>query len=141
AASCVGRERIYDYFSRTTGTPVSILRLNYACELRYGVLVDLARQILAGEPIDLSMAAVNVIWQGDANAIALQSLAHAASPPFVVNIAGLQTLSVRGLCDRLGVLLGKPPHFTGAEGTDALLSNSHLSQRLFGPPRISTDQL
>src|SRR5206468_1405373 len=104
AASCVGRERMYDYFSRTNGTPVSILRLNYACELRYGVLVDLGRQILAGEPIDLSMAAVNVIWQGDANAIALQSLAHAASPPLVVNIAGPETLSVRRLCQQLGDL-------------------------------------
>src|SRR5207244_708721 len=114
AASCVGRERMYDYFSRANGTPVAILRLNYACELRYGVLVDLARQILAGEPIDLSMAAVNVIWQGDANAMALQSLAHAASPPFVVNIAGPETLAVHRLSQQLGELLGKSPTFTGA---------------------------
>jgi nucleoside-diphosphate-sugar epimerase len=141
AASCVGRERMYDYFSRTAGIPISILRLNYACELRYGVLVDLARQILAGESIDVSMPAVNVIWQGDANAIALQSLAHAASPPFVLNIAGNETLRVRDLATQLGTLLGNQPTFTGAEGPDALLSNSQLSQRLFGPPRISTDQL
>src|SRR5262245_30208136 len=141
AASCVGRERIYDYFSRTAGTPTSILRLNYACELRYGVLIDLGRQILAGEPIDLSMPAVNVIWQGDANAIALQSLAQASSPPFVVNIAGSETLRIRDICNQLGQLLGKQPIYTGVEGSDALLSNSHLSQRLFGPPRIATDQL
>src|SRR5439155_9083710 len=140
AASCVGRERIYDYFSRSAGTPVSLLRLNYACELRYGVLVDLGRQILAAEPIDLSMGAVNVIWQGDANAIALQSLAHAASPPFVVNIAGPQ-LSVRSICEQLGELLNKPPIFTGFEGADALLSNGQLGHRLFGSPSVSIEQL
>src|SRR5262245_53180960 len=141
AASCVGRERIYDYFSRTAGTPVSILRLNYACELRYGVLVDLGRQILAGEPIDLSMAAVNVIWQGDANAIALQSLAHAASPSFVLNIAGSETFRVRDLCNQLGELLGNKPTCTAAEGPDALRSDSQLAQRLCGPPRGNVDQL
>jgi nucleoside-diphosphate-sugar epimerase len=141
AASCVGRERLYDYFSRTSGTRVSILRLNYACELRYGVLVDLARQILAGEPIDLTMGAVNVIWQGDANAMTLQSLGHAASPPFVVNVAGPATLSVRHTCEQLGKLLGMPPVFTGSEGPDALLSNGQLGHRLFGYPRVSIPQL
>lgn len=141
AASCVGRERMYDYFSRTAGTPVSILRLNYACELRYGVLVDLARQILAGEPIDLAMGFVNVIWQGDANAMALQSLAHAASPPFVVNIAGPETLSVRSVCQQLGELLGHAPIFVGQESDEALLSNGQLGIRLFGAPRVPIDQL
>src|SRR5207302_222141 len=102
AASCVGRERLYEYFSRTNGTPISIIRLNYACELRYGVLVDLARQIVAGEPIDLTTAAVNVIWQGDTNAMTLQSLTHASSPPFVINVAGAETLSVRDLAEQLG---------------------------------------
>jgi nucleoside-diphosphate-sugar epimerase len=141
AASCVGRERMYDYFSRSAGTRVSILRLNYACELRYGVLVDLARQILAGEPIDLTMGAVNVLWQGDANALTLQSLAYAASPPFVVNIAGPETLSVRRTCEELGELLGKPPVFTSTEGPDALLSSGQLGHRLFGYPRVSIQQL
>jgi nucleoside-diphosphate-sugar epimerase len=140
AASCLGRERLYDYFSRTAGTRVSILRLNYACELRYGVLVDLARQILAGEPIDLTMGAVNVIWQGDANAMTLQALAHAASPPFVVNIAGPE-LSVRRICEQLGELLGRPPVFAGTEGPDALLSNGQLGTRLYGDPQVPTDQL
>jgi nucleoside-diphosphate-sugar epimerase len=141
AASCVGRERLYDYFSRSAGTRVSIVRLNYACELRYGVLVDLARQILAGEPIDLTMGAVNVIWQGDANAMTLQSLGHAASPPFVMNIAGPETLSVRRICNSLGELLGKPPLFTGSEGPEALLSNGQLGHRLCGSPRVSIPQL
>ena len=141
AASCVGRERLYDYFSRQAGTRVSILRLNYACELRYGVLVDLARQIQAGEPIDLSMGAVNVIWQGDANAMTLQSLGHAASPPFAVNVAGPEILSVRRTCEQLGALLGKQPVFAGSEGPDALLSNGQLGHRLFGYPRVPIQQL
>ena len=141
AASCVGRERLYDYFSRANGTRLSIVRLNYACELRYGVLVDLARQILAGEPIDLTMGAANVIWQGDANAMTLQSLAHAASPPFVVNVAGPETLSVRRTCEQLGELLGKPPVFSSCEGPDALLSNGQLGQRLFGYPTVPIPQL
>jgi len=141
AASCVGRERLYDYFSRSAGTKLSIVRLNYACELRYGVLVDLARQILAGEPIDLSMGAVNVIWQGDANAMTLQSLGHVASPPFLVNVAGPETLSVRRTCEQLGELLGKPPVFAGCEGPDALLSSGQLGHRLFGYPRVPIQQL
>jgi nucleoside-diphosphate-sugar epimerase len=141
AASCVGRERLYDYFSRSAGTKISILRLNYACELRYGVLVDLARQILAGEPIDLSMGAVNVIWQGDANAMTLHSLAHASSPPFALNIAGPETLSVRRICEYLGQLLGAAPTFTGIESAEALLSNGQLGHRLFGYPRVPIQQL
>jgi nucleoside-diphosphate-sugar epimerase len=141
AASCLGRERIYDYFSRSAGTRVSILRLNYACELRYGVLVDLARQVLAGEPIDLTMGYVNVIWQGDANAMALQSLAHAASPPFVVNIAGPEMLSIRRICEQLGELLGRTPLFAGHEDNKALLSNGHLGLQLFGRPRVTIEQL
>ena len=141
AASCVGRERLYDYFSRQQGTRLSIVRLNYACELRYGVLVDLARQILADQPIDLSMPAVNVIWQGDANAMALQSLAHAASPPFIVNVAGPETLSVRRVCEHLAELLETRVTFTGSEGTEALLSNGGLGHQLFGYPRVTIREL
>ena len=141
AASCVGRERLYDYFSRTAGTRLSIVRLNYACELRYGVLVDLARQVLAGEPIDVSMGAVNVIWQGDANAMTLQSLAHAASPPFVINVAGPETLSVRRIAEHFGQLLDREPQFTGSEGNEALLSNGQLGHQMFGYPRVSIGQL
>jgi nucleoside-diphosphate-sugar epimerase len=141
AASCVGRERLYDYFSRAHGTRMSIVRLNYACELRYGVLVDLARQILAGEAIDLTMGAVNVIWQGDANAMTLEALAQAASPPMVVNVAGPETVSVRRVCEQLGELLGKSPVFTGTEGEKALLSNGQLGHKLFGYPRVPIQQL
>jgi nucleoside-diphosphate-sugar epimerase len=141
AASCVGRERLYDYFSRAAGTRLSIVRLNYACELRYGVLVDIARQVLSGEPIDLSMGAVNVIWQGDANAMTLQSLAHAASPPFVINVAGPETLSVRRIAEHFGKLLGREPQFEGLEGTEALLSNGQLGHQMFGYPRVSIRQL
>ena len=141
AASCVGRERLYDYFSRANGTRLAIVRLNYACELRYGVLVDLARQILAGEPIDLTMGAVNVIWQGDANAMTLQALGYAASPPFAVNVAGPETLSVRRICEHLGNLLGNKPVFSGSEGPDALLSNGQLGHQLFGYPTVPISQL
>jgi len=144
AASCVGRERLYDYFSCRQGTRLAIVRLNYACELRYGVLVDLARQVLSGEPIDLSMGAVNVIWQGDANAMTLQALARAASPPFVINVAGPETLSVRRICEHFGQLLGKEPQFAGSEGSEgseALLSNGQLGHQLFGYPRVSIRQL
>lgn len=141
AASCVGRERLYDYFSRKQGTKISIIRLNYACELRYGVLVDLARQILAGEPIDLTMGAVNVIWQGDANAMALASFARARTPPFVVNVAGPETLSVRRVCEQLGQRLGRAPRFEGVEGTDALLSNGQFGHQLFGYPRVPVQRL
>jgi nucleoside-diphosphate-sugar epimerase len=141
AASCVGRERLYDYFSRANGTKLAIVRLNYACELRYGVLVDLARQILAGEPIDLTMGAVNVMWQGDANAMTLQALGHAASPPFAVNVAGPETLSVRQTCEHLGALLGNAPVFSACEGPDALLSNGQLGHQLFGYPQVPIHQL
>jgi nucleoside-diphosphate-sugar epimerase len=117
------------------------VRLNYACELRYGVLVDLARQILRGGAIDVTMGAVNVIWQGDANAMTLQTLARADSPPFVVNVAGPETLSVRRVATYLGELLGKPVTFRGEEGTEALLSNGQLGHELFGYPRVAIRQL
>jgi nucleoside-diphosphate-sugar epimerase len=141
AASCVGRERLYDYFSRSFGTKIAIARLNYASELRYGVLVDLARQVQAGQPIDLSMPAVNVIWQGDANAMILQALGQATSPPFVVNIAGPETLSVRRLAEWFAAEFGTTAKFVNEGASDALLSNGQLGHRLFGYPRVSIQQL
>jgi nucleoside-diphosphate-sugar epimerase len=141
AMSCVGRERIFEHFSRTTQTPMSLIRLNYATEMRYGVLVDLAQKVWANQPIDVSMGNMNVIWQGDANAMALASLAHASAPPFVLNVAGPELLSVRRVCEQLGRRLGRTPAFVGQESPDGLLSNGQLGHRLFGYPRVSISQL
>jgi nucleoside-diphosphate-sugar epimerase len=141
AMSCLGRERLFEHFSRANGTRCALVRLNYAAELRYGVLADLARRVWAGEPVDLAMGHVNVVWQGDANAAALAAFGHAASPPFVVNVAGPETLAVRAVCERFGALFGKPPRFAGAEAADALLSNGQPGHRLFGYPRVPVDRL
>jgi nucleoside-diphosphate-sugar epimerase len=141
AMSCLGRERIYEHFSRTLGIPMAILRLNYAVEMRYGVLVDLARRVQAGVPIDLRMGQLNAIWQADANAAALSAFGHTASPPLVVNIAGPELLSVRRLAEQLGALLGRPVAFQGGESPDSLLSNGQLGHRLFGYPRVGIAQL
>jgi len=141
AMSCIGRERIYEHFSREHGIPMTILRLNYANEMRYGVLVDLAQRVWAGQPVDLSMGYFNAIWQGDANAAALAALGVASSPPRVVNVAGRAILSVRQVAEQLGRLLDRPVQFTGIANADALLSNAELSKQLFGPPRISEDQM
>ena len=125
AYSCLARERIFSAASARHRSPVAIVRLNYAHDLRYGVLTDLAARISRGEAIDLRMSAVNVIWQGDANALALASLAHAATPePYVVNVAGPAVLRTRTIAERLGARLGVAPVFTGEEAADALLSNS-----------------
>lgn len=141
AMSCLGRERMFEHFSRVHNTRCALIRLNYATELRYGVLVDLARRIWAGEPVDLAMGHFNAIWQADANAMTLAAFSHAASPPFVLNVAGPETLSVRAVCERFAALMGKPPQFTGHEADDALLSNGQLGHRLFGYPRVPADQL
>lgn len=141
AASALGRERIYEHFSRHAGIPMAILRLNYANELRYGVLVDVARKVQADEPIELAAGHVNAIWQADANAMALASFKHVASPPLVLNVAGPETLSVRRIAQQFGQLLGKPVTLSGEEAETALLSNSQLSHRLFGYPRASAGQM
>ncbi len=141
ALSCVGRERIYEHFSRTLSLPVALLRLNYANELRYGVLADLARKVATGQPMDLAMGHFNALWQGDANAMALCAFDQAASPPFVVNLAGPETLSVRRVCEEFGRLLEREPVFQGVEGSDALLSNGQLGHGLFGYPRVTARQM
>jgi hypothetical protein len=141
AMSCLGRERIFEHFSRTLGIPMALIRLNYATELRYGVMVDLAQRIQAGQPIDLGMGSFNAIWQGDANAMTLRAFDHLSSPPFVVNVAGPELLSVRRISEQLGRLLGKPVTFRGTEAADALLSNGQLGHRLFGYPRVSALQM
>jgi len=141
AMSCLGRERVFEYFSRSFGTRVAIVRLNYATDLRYGVLVDLARQVFAGEPIDLTMGHFNTIWQGDANAMALRAFERAASPPWILNVTGPEVLSVREVCERFGRRMGRPVRFTGSEAQTALLNNARRGLELFGPLRVSTDRL
>lgn len=139
--SVLGRERLFEFFSRRFDIPVALLRLNYAVELRYGVLVDVAQRVRAGKPIDLSMGHLNAIWQGDANAMALQAFACATSPPHVMNIAGPELLSVRRLAEQFGSLLGQRVVFIGQESADAVLSNAQPSHRLFGYPRVSVGQM
>ena len=136
AASCVGRERIFEHFATTRATRVAIVRLNYAIDLRYGVLTDLATKILAGTPIPLAMGHVNVIWQGDANRAALELLPRAAAPPLVVNVTGSETLSVQRLATTLGRRLGRAPIFQGSERPDALLSDTARMRGLLGDPSM-----
>jgi nucleoside-diphosphate-sugar epimerase len=141
AMSCLGRERMFEHFSHSASTPVVLLRLNYAVEMRYGVLVDLASRILADEPIDVAMGYVNVIWQGDANAMALAALDHATSPAAIVNIAGEEELSVRGLAAQLGSRLARTASIVGCEAPDALLSNGVTGRAWLGAPRVSIERM
>ena len=117
------------------------MRLNYAQDLRYGILQELAQRVRDEQPIDLTMGHFNAIWQGDANAAALTSLSLAATPPLVFNLAGPETLSVRQVCLEFARLLGRVPRFLGNEAPDALLSNSQLAMRLFGYPRVPVQQM
>jgi nucleoside-diphosphate-sugar epimerase len=141
AMSCLGRERIFEHFSRTLGTRVALVRLNYACDLRYGVLVDLARKVLTGTPVDLGMGWFNTLWQGDANAMTLRCFDHVASPPLALNLTGPEVLNVRETSEKLGRLLGRQPVFVGTEAPTALLSNARRAFSLFGQPRVNADQL
>ncbi len=141
AMSCVGRERVFEYFSRLQHTPMAIIRLNYASDLRYGVLVDLAQKVWAGQPIDLTMGYLNTLWQGDVNAQVLRTFAHVQFPPLVLNVTGADLVKVRAVSEEFGRRMHKPVAFTGAEAPQALVSNVARAQRLFGPPRVSTAQL
>jgi nucleoside-diphosphate-sugar epimerase len=141
AMSCLGRERMFDYFGRTLDVPVALIRLNYANELRYGVLTDVAQKVLAGQAVDVTMGYFNAIWQGDSNAMVLRALEHTASPPRAINVAGPDTLSVRQVAERFGDLLDKPVTFTGSEAPDALLSNGRLGYELLGRPRVTPEQM
>jgi nucleoside-diphosphate-sugar epimerase len=141
AASCVGRERVFEHFSASRGTRVSLVRLNYAIDLRYGVLTDLAVKIQTGEPITLAMGSVNVIWQRDANCVALELLARAASPPYVLNVTGTASLSVRDLAVALGERLERTPVFKGRESADALLSDASQMRAGFGEPEMDLETM
>jgi hypothetical protein len=117
------------------------MRLNYAVEMRYGVLVDVARKVYSGEPVDVSMGAANVIWQGDANAQALTLLTHCATPPFICNITGPETVSIRRVAEQFAELFGVEVQITGNEAPTALLSNAAQAQQLFGYPTVSLQQM
>jgi nucleoside-diphosphate-sugar epimerase len=141
AMSCLGRERLFEYFSRALEIPTAIIRLNYAGELRYGVLVDLAQRVFAGEPIDLGMGHFNTLWQADANAMALCAFDHVAVPPCVLNVTGPEQLSTRSVAEQFGRLMNRPVRFVGTESETALLSDARRGLALLGAPRVSAPQM
>jgi nucleoside-diphosphate-sugar epimerase len=141
AQSVLARERVFEYFSQKNGTRVALLRLNYAIDLRYGVLLDIGQKVFAREPVSLWMGAVNVIWQGDANSVVLRSLAVTTSPPFVLNVTGPEILRVRDIAEKFGRLLGIEPIFEGTEGETALLNDASLCHSLMGPLQVSVDEM
>ena len=141
AQSCLGRERVFEYYSRLYGLACLFFRLNYAVDLRYGVVMDIARKVYAGTPVDLAVPAFNAIWQRDANSYALRSLEHCASPPRVLNVTGAETLLVRDTANWFAERFGRACSFTGSEGACALLSNSSACRGLLGPPEVSAATL
>jgi nucleoside-diphosphate-sugar epimerase len=141
ALSCLGRERIFEYFSRTYQIEMAILRLNYAVELRYGVLLDIAQKVFSERIISLQMGHLNAIWQRDAAVMSLQALSYASTPPFVINIAGPDTLSVRWIAEQFADRFNKQPRFEDAESGDALLSNARKAFELLGKPQTGIGQM
>ncbi|HIY75332.1 MAG TPA: NAD(P)-dependent oxidoreductase [Candidatus Sphingobacterium stercorigallinarum] len=137
AQSCLGRERIFQYFSKKNGTPTLIYRLNYAVDFRYGVLMEIGKAVWEGRPVDLRSQNVNVIWQGDANEMAIRSLLHCTSPAKVLNITGPETLSTRWIAEQFARLFGKTALFENHAAPSALLNNASASHRLFGYPRVT----
>jgi nucleoside-diphosphate-sugar epimerase len=141
ANSCVGRERMFEHFSRRDRTPGRLIRLSYAIDMRYGVLHDVARKVHARQPIDLATGHVNVIWQGDANSQALRALVHCTTPTSALNVSGADVTSIRAVAVALGERLGVAPSFTGAPAPTAWLVDTRAAQRLFGPPEVGLDTL
>jgi hypothetical protein len=141
AQSCIGRERMFEYFSRKFSTPGCLFRLNYAIDMRYGVLHDIATKVLRGAPIDVSIGHVNFIWQGDAASQALRSLAHCQVPTAPINVSGHEILAVRDLAERFGERLGCAPVLVGKEGTTAWLTDTTQAVELFGEPIVDTETL
>lgn len=141
AMSCLGRERVLQAAAQRDATPMAMIRLNYAVEMRYGVLVDLAQTIMAGEPVDLSTGHVNVVWQGYANEVTLRALHHAAVPPFILNLTGPETLAIRQVARDMAIALDRPVTFTGDEAATSLLSNARRCHGLFGYPDVTVPEL
>lgn len=141
AQSCLGRERVFEYFAHQNGTPMTIYRLNYAIDMRYGVLLELAKSVHEGRAVNLTMGHANIIWQGDANEMALRCLTQCSNPPSIVNVTGPETLSIRRASEELAVRMGKTVQFEGQESDMALLSNASKSHQLFGYPRVSLLQM
>ena len=141
AQSCLGRERIFEYLSGRYGLRCLFFRLNYAVDLRYGVLPDIVRNVHAGEPLSLAVPAFNIIWQRDANSYALRSLGYCKTPPRILNVTGKETITVRAAAQHFSQRFGRTPLFEGDEGKAALLSDASESHRLMGPPEVSGAQL
>ena len=141
AISALGRERMFEYAAHAYGTPVTILRLNYAIDLRYGVLLDVGTKVFERKPLDLSMGHANVIWQGDANSVCLRSFALCSSPPLVLNLTGPETMSIRWAAKRFGERFGVEPLLEGREADTALLNNASRCHRIFGYPAVTLEQM
>ncbi len=141
AQSCLGRERVFEYFAKTHGLRCLLFRLNYAVDLRYGVLVDIARKVHAGEPVDLTVPAFNAIWQRDANSYALRALGHCGTPPRILNITGLETVAVRAAAEFFAARFHRTCRFHGDPGPVALLSDVSAAAALMGPPEVNTARL
>jgi nucleoside-diphosphate-sugar epimerase len=141
ANASIARERIFEYHSRTSGVRVCLIRLNYAVEMRYGVLVDIARKVHDRVPVDVSMGYLNCIWQGDANDMIVRALDLAESPARPLNLTGAETLSVRDLAERFAGLMGVPVEIVGREAPTALLSDSSRAHELLGAPVVPIDRV
>lgn len=139
--SCLGRERTFEYFSNKYKTPLLIYRLNYAVDLRYGVLYDIANNIVKGQPVSIRTAVFNCIWQQDANEIAIRSLLYADYPAVKLNVTGPETVSVKAVALKLGKLLGKDPIFEGEEKGEAFLNNAGKAIQLFGYPKKGIQEM
>ncbi len=141
AQSCLGRERVFTYFSKINKTPVLLYRLNYAVDLRYGVLYDVGSRIWEGKPVNSSVQHFNVIWQGDANNYALMSLGICKSPPEILNVTGPETISLSYIAELFGKTFNKPISFEGNIGNKAYLNNASKAFSLFGYPEVSLEKM
>lgn len=139
--SCLGRERILQHFSEVNGTRMAFLRLNYAIDMRYGVLHEIAKSVFLGREVDVTMGALNCIWQGDANEVALRALNLVQTPPLVLNLTGPETISIRWAAEEFGRRFGKEPKFSGAEQSTAFISNATKAHGMLGYPQVALQNM